>query len=133
MKRNGKNTKGKKQLNKLLLQLQPTEAQDGTYKRLVYVRYADDFLIGVIGSKEDAKAVKAELAVFLKAELHLNLSQEKTLVTHSSRKAHFLGYDIKVQRDTSLIRRKDGSLQRAYHTHEGCGLLSVVLGVVTQL
>lgn len=34
---------------------------DEQYRRLKYVRYADDFLIGVIGSKADCEAIKADL------------------------------------------------------------------------
>ncbi|GAA3327086.1 hypothetical protein GCM10020331_065650 [Ectobacillus funiculus] len=50
---------------------------DNGYKRLTYVRYADDFLIGIIGSKEDAQSVRDEIATFLKADLNLELSMEK--------------------------------------------------------
>lgn len=86
-----------------------------TFKSLQYVRYADDFIVGVIGSREDAESVKNDLAVFLKEKLHLTLSVEKTKVTNTSERARFLGYDIKVSRSQDIKRKKDGSRQRVYY------------------
>jgi len=71
-------------------------------KNIAYIRYADDFLIAVKGSREDCSAIKAELASFLRTELKLKLSEEKTLITHSAEKVRFLGYDISVRRSQAL-------------------------------
>lgn len=71
-------------------------------KWLVYSRYADDFLIGIGGSKEDARVVKREIAEFLDKKLHLTLSLEKTKITHTSDRASYLGYEIKVRRDKNI-------------------------------
>ncbi|WP_197716126.1 reverse transcriptase domain-containing protein [Priestia endophytica] len=87
---------------------------DSGYKRIQYVRYADDFLIGVIGSKEDAIKVKEDLANFLNTELKLTLSMEKTLITNTKHKVRFLGYDIKVLRDNQSKRRSNGVRTRAF-------------------
>jgi hypothetical protein len=87
--------------------------EDG-YKSLQYVRYADDFIIGVIGSKKDAESIKCDLAAFLNDGLRLTLSREKTTVTHSAENARFLGYDISVSRSQDIKRKKDGSRQRVY-------------------
>ena len=65
-----------------------------TDKRLSYVRYADDFIIGVVGSREDCERIKQELTEYVAEELKMELSAEKTLITHSNNKARFLGYDI---------------------------------------
>lgn len=81
-------------------------------KRISYVRYADDFLIGVVGSKEDCVAIKAELKEYLADVLRLELSDEKTKITHSSENARFLGYDVSVRRSQEVKRRKDGVKQR---------------------
>ena len=81
-------------------------------KRLNYVRYADDFLIGVVGSRKDCEDIKAELKTFLLEELHLVLSDEKTKITHSSEKARFLGYDVSVRRSNEIRKRSDGVKQR---------------------
>ena len=64
---------------------------DGNFKRLKYVRYADDFLIGIIGSKEDAVKIKDDIKRFLADRLALELSDEKTLVTHTEKPAKVLG------------------------------------------
>ncbi|MBU5439747.1 reverse transcriptase/maturase family protein [Tissierella sp. MSJ-40] len=103
-----------KKLEQELLTHSPTISQDESYKRLVYVRYADDFLIGIIGSKEDAKFIKFTLTEFLNQKLKLRLSQEKTLITHSETKVKFLGYEIKVKRDNST-KRINGSLHRGHN------------------
>lgn len=86
---------------------------DEGYKRLVYVRYADDWLCGVIGSKEDAENIKADIKKYLAETLKLELSEEKTLITHSSdSKAKFLGYEIYTTKDESIKRHKNGQTRR---------------------
>jgi len=87
---------------------------DDSYKRLQYVRYADDFLIGVIGSRKDCEMIKKEIAEFLSAKLGLELSQEKTLITHGQRKAHFLGYSIYVRKSNLPKKDKLGRMVRNY-------------------
>ena len=70
---------------------------DPSYKRLKYVRYADDFLIGIIGSKEDCVKTRDKIHQFLFDELKLNLNLDKTKITHARvDKAHFLGTDISI-------------------------------------
>ncbi|HHY73162.1 MAG TPA: hypothetical protein GX497_08035 [Bacillus bacterium] len=70
------------------------DPQDTSYKRLNYVRYADDFIISVIGSQKDAERIKRRIGKFLKDELDLEMSEEKTLVTHVTNRAKFLGYEL---------------------------------------
>lgn len=68
---------------------------DPSYRRLRYVRYADDILLGFAGPKSEAEEIKGLLTTFLHEELKLELSQEKTLITHArTQPARFLGYDI---------------------------------------
>ena len=74
------------------------------YRRLRYVRYADDFLLGFVGPKEEAKEIRDRLGEWLAQKLRLTLSEEKTLITHAhDDKARFLGYEITVTRQGSLI------------------------------
>lgn len=87
---------------------------DTSYKRLYYIRYADDFLIGIIGSKEDAKKLKEDLEIFLKNTLDITLSKEKTLITHSNDFARFLGYDIAVSRRQQVKSNCEGKKQRLH-------------------
>lgn len=95
------------------------DPMDENFKRLQYVRYADDFIIGVIGSKEDAFNIKADITKFLAEELKLTLSQEKTLITHSAMMAKFLGYNIVVTRTEETKKRSDGATARTnnYKAH----------------
>lgn len=85
-----------------------------TYKSLQYVRYADDFIIGIIGSKQDAENLKSELTVFLKEKLGLILSAEKTKITHTAEPARFLGYDITISRSKEIKRLNNGVKASVY-------------------
>lgn len=87
---------------------------DEGYRRLFYVRYADDFLIGIIGSKDNCNEIKMILKNFLSDTLKLNLSAEKTLITHSQSIAKFLGYEISVPRSNKTKRDKNGVNKRYY-------------------
>lgn len=90
------------------------DPMDGNFKRLKYVRYADDFLIGIIGSKEDAVKIKDDIKRFLADRLALELSDEKTLITHTEKPAKFLGYEVAVRKSNLQKRNKRGSLSRVY-------------------
>jgi group II intron reverse transcriptase/maturase len=92
----------------------PNAVHDETYKSVQYVRYADDFLIGVNGSREDALKVKADVKRFLAERLKLTLSEEKTKITHTSDRARFLGYDITVSRSQVTRKKKNGMRQRCH-------------------
>ena len=88
---------------------------DVNYKKIQYNRYADDFVIGVIGSKEDAKKIKEDVKEFLSQKLHLEMSEEKTKITHSSEKVRYLGYDFKVIRSKNVKRTKTGDLKNPWY------------------
>ena len=88
-----------------------TDPFDENYKRISYVRYADDFIIGIRGSYQEARKIKESLAKFLQEELNLKLSEEKTLISHISEGVKFLGYIIwrKVQ---FVTQRYESGLRR---------------------
>ena len=90
------------------------DEMDESYRRLKYIRYADDFILGVIGSKEDALRIKEDIKSFLSESLALELSEEKTLITHTGKSAKFLGYEITVTRDNHQRRDVRGCLRRTY-------------------
>jgi len=84
-----------RQLSKEAQSLPSREPQDPNFRRLWYVRYADDFLLGFIGPKVEAEEIKLQIARYLLDELRLELSDEKTLVTHARDEvAKFLGYEL---------------------------------------
>lgn len=77
---------------------------DPDYRRLKYVRYADDFLLGFIGPKEEAEAIRLKIQTFLKEKLNLELSAEKTLITHAGTdQAKFLGHEISIARANDRV------------------------------
>lgn len=80
------------------------DPNDPNYRRLRYVRYADDFLLGFAGPKQEAERIKEQLRTFLREELKLELSEAKTLITHAhTEPARFLGYDISITQCDSKI------------------------------
>jgi hypothetical protein len=92
------------------------DEMDPDFKKLKYVRYADDFLVGVIGSRKECEEIKKEIKKFLSEKLKLELSDEKTLVTHSETPARFLNYEIEVRKNNLTKRdRGTGRLSRIYN------------------
>jgi group II intron reverse transcriptase/maturase len=74
------------------------DPRDPGFRRLHYVRYADDHLLGFTGPKAEAEEIKTRLAQFLRDDLKLELNQDKTLITHArTGAASFLGYEITAQ------------------------------------
>lgn len=95
-----------KQIKKLKMQrrnLPSADQMDRNFKRLIYVRYADDWVIGVIGNKEDCKNLKEDIQQFLKDKLNLELSNEKTKITNAQDSISFLGYQIKKYKNTNNV------------------------------
>jgi group II intron reverse transcriptase/maturase len=79
---------------------------DPGYRRLRYVRYADDVLLGLAGPRAEAEQVKAEIGRFLRETLALELNPVKTLITHArTQRARFLGYEITVQHGNAKITK----------------------------
>jgi hypothetical protein len=84
--------------------LPSTDPMDPGYRRLRYLRYADDHLLGFTGPRAEAEEIKARLASFLRETLGLELNAAKTLITHArTQRARFLGYDITVQHSGTKI------------------------------
>jgi group II intron reverse transcriptase/maturase len=91
-------------LARLTRTLPSTDPMDPGYRRLRYLRYADDHLLGFTGPRAEAEEIKARLAAFLRETLGLELNAAKTLITHArTQRARFLGYDITVQHSSTKI------------------------------
>lgn len=105
--------------NDLVKALRKVPCHSQNHKKFTFVRYADDWLVGVCGSKEDCVALKAEIGEFLHKELKLTLSEEKTKITHSSEKVRFLGYDVCVRRSQEVKghKMKNGKWRKARTLH----------------
>ena len=109
-----------KTLTKQMLDTPASDPQDPDFRRMTYCRYADDFLVGVIGSRADAIAIREWLAEYLRTELLLELSAEKTLITNARRRVQFLGYDIKRWRGERRLKyrtRRGPVTQRTCNQH----------------
>ncbi len=93
-----------KALVKQLRTLPQGDSTDPGYRRLRYIRYADDTLFGFAGPKAEAEEIKQQLKEFLQDTLKLELSSEKTLITHAKTEAaRFLGYEIVAQQGNDQL------------------------------
>jgi len=102
------------------------DPNDPDYRRLRYVRYADDWLMGFAGPKREAEEIKSRIRTFLRDELMLELSESKTLVTHATTgSARFLGYKIKAQHADDKLDRRG---QRAVNGAIGLFVPKTVIG-----
>jgi len=104
-----------RELRKRLRSMPSGDPRDPGYRRLRYCRYADDTLLGFAGPRAEAEEIKQRLAAFLRDDLKLELSQDKTLITHArTQAARFLGYEITVlhndRKVTKGIRRANGTV-----------------------
>lgn len=103
-----------KQLEKQRRAIPTGDTQDPNYRRLKYIRYADDFILGFIGSKVEAQAIKAQLSAFLHDHLKLEMHEEKTLITHArTESATFLGYGLRTSLDNDKQARYQETTTKA--------------------
>ncbi len=100
------------ELKRQMRAIPSVDTTDPNFRRLRYVRYADDTLLGFIGPRSEAEEIKRQLETYLRDDLKLELSLTKTLITHArTEAAKFLGYEVQVlQADAKRVRahRKDG-------------------------
>ena len=90
------------ELEKQLQSMPSVDTHDPNYRRLRYIRYADDFLLGFIGSRAEAEEIKSRLAEYLRDQLKLELSAQKTVITQATAQAaRFLGYELLNQQSDS--------------------------------
>jgi group II intron reverse transcriptase/maturase len=111
-------------------QLPSYDSQDPNYRRLRFCRYADDFVLGFTGPKSEAEEIKQQLRTFLREELKLELSEDKTLITHArSGAARFLGYEITVRQENRkrTKNRASGTKRRSINGHIGLRVPRAVL------
>ena len=108
------------------MQQQPSlDPTDANYRRLRYLRYADDWLLGFSGPRCEAEEIKREISLFLREELKLELAENKTLITHAqTERARFLGYEITVLKNNHKLDR------RGHRSINGQIALQVPLAVI---
>jgi len=104
LRRTAKTQRDKLRYLQLLRKITHGDPMDPNYKRMMYVRYADDFVILVIGSKDDAAMAKIRAKDAFKRLCGAELSEEKTLITHLGEGFTFLGADIrKLYKNTEFL------------------------------
>jgi RNA-directed DNA polymerase len=76
------------------------------YKRLRYCRYADDFIFGIIGSKDESKYIKKKVEDFLNEKLKLQVAEDKTQIVAGRKGIIFLSYNINIWRGDKTLKMK---------------------------
>lgn len=94
-----------KELDTIRKKIPASNPMDCNYKRLRYIRYADDFVLGVIGTKAEAEQIMEEIISFINEELDLDISSDKTGIRHAKEGTRFLGYDIRTHTSNNRIRK----------------------------
>lgn len=98
-KRGQTGTKEFRALVREIRSIPAVDVNDPDFIRVKYIRYADDWLIGLCGPRHLAVEIKEELKAFLAARLRLTLSEEKTHITNARHgQAQFLGTLIRIGR-----------------------------------
>ncbi len=131
--RQARDQKRVKALEQQRRQLPSQDVNDPNFRRLQYLRYADDFILSVIGTKSEAEEVKAAIGAFLKDKLHLEMSQSKTLITHArTEHAHFLGHAISIYQADDKLTLRTGTSSK-FRSVNGGVRLGIPYGKVDEL
>ena len=122
-----------KELDRQRRSMPSQDVNDPNFRRLQYVRYADDFILSYIGTKSEAEEIKTAIGTFLKDKLRLEMSASKTLITHSRTEyARFLGYAVSIYHADDKISPREGSLAKT-RSINGCLRLGIPYGKVDEL
>ena len=104
-----------KEYEKQIRKMPSGDPMDSNFRRMRYIRYADDFLIGIIGSQKDCQETKEKIAQWMQNNLRLELSDDKTLITNARKPAKFLGYDIFVRQSNNIEKTKSNIYARIHN------------------
>lgn len=110
------------------------DPNDPNFRRLKYIRYADDFILAFIGPKSGAEAIRTAIGEFLQQHLHLEMHPTKTLITHArTDHAKFLNYAVSVQfNDSKMTMAARGGRKRPVRSVNGVVRLGIPHGLVTE-
>src|SRR5713101_929517 len=98
-----------RRVDQLRKQLPSGDPFDDEYKRLYFCRYADDFCLGIIGSRADAEQIRQEVRQFIEHHLRLTIAEEKSHIRHSKKGVTFVGYELKTYSADRVIKLKRGT------------------------
>lgn len=120
-------------LIKIRRELPTQDTHDPNFRRLQYVRYADDFILSYIGTKEEAEVIKTEIGEFLSTHLKLTMHPEKTLITHAkTQKAKFLGYAISIYQSNTKMAEWDRAKKTTARSVNGVVRLGIPFGLTKE-
>lgn len=103
-----------KRLRQQMMATPSKDPADPAFRRLRYIRYADDFLLGFAGPLHEAEAITRQLGAFLHETLKLELSETKTLITHGrTEAARFRNYELTILGTQRRTRRRSGGMARS--------------------
>jgi group II intron reverse transcriptase/maturase len=97
-----------KHIQRLRRQIPSGDPFDSGYKRLYFCRYADDYVIGIIGSRANAEAVRQEVRHFIEETLKLTIAEEKSHIRHAKEGVTFVGYWVKTYSGNRTVKVKRG-------------------------
>ena len=131
------NQKDKEELRKVIAErgkLPSTVRAEGY--RVYYVRYADDFLVGITGTRAKANQIRQTIGNFLEKELKLTMSEDKTKLTEATNKlskAHFLGTEIYRNQsrtyDQKSVRKYYAAKERKFVGRIGNSKISLLIPI----
>lgn len=93
-----------KDIEAIRIKTPSVEAMDKEYKRMVYSRYADDFIIGVIGSKAEAIEIASKVQCFINDVLKLQIADDKFNIVHARKGVRYLGFDVKSYSGKKILK-----------------------------
>lgn len=123
-----------KRLVEIQRSLPSMNPHDPNFRRLKYIRYADDFILAFIGPKSEAEAIRQAIGEYLQQCLHLEMHPTKTLITHAKTDhANFLNYAISAQlNNEKLTESTRSNARRTARSVNGVVRLGIPHGLVTE-
>lgn len=88
------------------------DRHDPNFKRMLYIRYADDFVILITGTHEDAVRIRRHVKDYLSKHTGLVLNEEKTVITSTRRPFEFLGATCKRVANSNKLTKMKGAISK---------------------
>jgi len=95
-----------RKIGETMRSLPSKETHGDHFKRLRYCRYADDFAIGITGTKEDAEEIMQKVVTFLGRNLKLQIAEGKSSIKSAREGITFLSYHIRTWRTDKVVKTK---------------------------
>jgi len=127
---------------KKMMNIPAKDNQDPNFRRLMFIRYADDFIVLLICSITEAYTIRRKIRDFQKNHLGLDLNVDKTTINNIKDGFNFLGAHIKQRgyiiskvrnkKSNSLGNRKDSKIFRRRHVRR-LSILAPLDNIISKL